>query len=394
MSAPLYHCGIDAEPLHRYQPGGYHPLGLGDFLKAGRYQVLHKLGWGGYSTTWAAKDHKKDRYVAVKIIVSETKHKRELEVLRAMSALPRHHPGWSHVNQMLDSFTLAGPNGTHDCLVLELLGPSVADIVELYCKDDRLSASLAKSFASQAMQGLDFLACHNIGHGDIHTRNLAITVPGLESLDEKGFFERFGSPYASPVTRLDGECLMSNVPSHIVQPASSRMKDILLSSPTIKVIDFGEAFFKDSVPDTLHTPLSVRAPEVIFGDPFDCRVDMWSAGCLLFELVTGQPPFDVTMITPPLLVQQMMEFATDGLPPRWQGKWQAMQEGLSHSDEEDTYTLQGWLEEVYFDDCKHSDFTRDDIAKVGKLIERLLKFEPSLRATASDVLADAWFEQG
>lgn len=100
------------------------------------------------------------------------------------------------------------------------------------------------------------------------------------------------------------------------------------------------------------------------------------------------------MITPPLLVQQMMEFATDGLPPRWQGKWQAMQEGLSHSDEEDSYTLQGWLEEVYFDDCKHSDFTRDDIAKVGKLIERLLKFEPSLRATASDVLADAWFEQG
>lgn len=58
MSAQLYHCGIDAEPLHRYQPGGYHPLGLGDFLKDGRYQVLHKLGWGGYSTTWAAKDHK------------------------------------------------------------------------------------------------------------------------------------------------------------------------------------------------------------------------------------------------------------------------------------------------------------------------------------------------
>ena len=71
-----------------------------------------------------------------------------------------------------------------------------------------------------------------------------------------------------------------------------------------------------------------------------------------------------------------------------------MQEGLSHSDEEDSYTLQGWLEEVYFDDCKHSGFTRDDIAKVGNLIERLLKFEPSLRATASDVLADAWFEQG
>lgn len=93
-----------------------------------------------------------------------------------MSALPRHHPGWSHVNQMLDFFTLAGPNGTHDCLVLELLGPSVADIVELYCKDDRLSASLAKSFASQAMQGLDFLACHDIGHGGKSTRHTCLRL--------------------------------------------------------------------------------------------------------------------------------------------------------------------------------------------------------------------------
>lgn len=54
--AQIYYCDIDAEPLHRYQPGGYHPLALGDILKDGRYEIVHKLGWGGYSTTWAAKD--------------------------------------------------------------------------------------------------------------------------------------------------------------------------------------------------------------------------------------------------------------------------------------------------------------------------------------------------
>ena len=58
MSAQPYHCTSNAEPLHRYQPGGYHPLALGDFLNDDQYQILHKLGWGGYSTTWAAKDHK------------------------------------------------------------------------------------------------------------------------------------------------------------------------------------------------------------------------------------------------------------------------------------------------------------------------------------------------
>lgn len=61
-------------------------------------------------------------------------------------------------------------------------------------------------------------------------------------------------------------------------------------------------------------------------------------------------------------------------------------------DEDDNYTLQEWLEEVYFDDAKKAEFTREDIAKVGELIARMLKFEPSLRATVSDALSDAWFK--
>lgn len=53
-----YSCTIDAEPLHRYTRGGYHPITLGDFLDNGRYRILHKLGWGGYSTVWAARDER------------------------------------------------------------------------------------------------------------------------------------------------------------------------------------------------------------------------------------------------------------------------------------------------------------------------------------------------
>jgi hypothetical protein len=51
----LYTCDIDAEPLQRYCRGGYHPVKLGDALNGGTYKILHKLGWGGYSTVWAAK---------------------------------------------------------------------------------------------------------------------------------------------------------------------------------------------------------------------------------------------------------------------------------------------------------------------------------------------------
>lgn len=58
IDQPTYTSPIDAEPLYRYQKGGYHPIILGECLKAGRYKVLHKLGWGGYSTVWAARDQR------------------------------------------------------------------------------------------------------------------------------------------------------------------------------------------------------------------------------------------------------------------------------------------------------------------------------------------------
>ncbi|QGI86209.1 hypothetical protein CEK25_012938 [Fusarium fujikuroi] len=79
MLAQKYRCSVDAEPLHRYEAGGYHPLTLGDVLEGERYKVLHKLGWGSYSTTWAAKDQKDDLYVALKVTTSEAKESRELK---------------------------------------------------------------------------------------------------------------------------------------------------------------------------------------------------------------------------------------------------------------------------------------------------------------------------
>ncbi|KAF1921605.1 hypothetical protein BDU57DRAFT_55204 [Ampelomyces quisqualis] len=48
----LHACDIDAEPLQRYCGGGYHPAKLGDVLSHGRYRILHKLGWGRYSTRY------------------------------------------------------------------------------------------------------------------------------------------------------------------------------------------------------------------------------------------------------------------------------------------------------------------------------------------------------
>lgn len=47
---------FEEENFVDYRTGGFHPVALGDTLKDGRYNIRHKLGYGGFSTVWAARD--------------------------------------------------------------------------------------------------------------------------------------------------------------------------------------------------------------------------------------------------------------------------------------------------------------------------------------------------
>uniref|UniRef100_A0A093VIB6 non-specific serine/threonine protein kinase n=1 Tax=Talaromyces marneffei PM1 TaxID=1077442 RepID=A0A093VIB6_TALMA len=357
MDDSMYVLPLDAEPLHRYTKGGYHPVVLGDTLKNGRYRILHKLGWGGYSTVWAARDQREDTYAAVKISVAKNESEQENQEVHVMQTLAATQPRPQHVMRMIDDFDLMGPNGRHKCLVLDLVGPNVPEFVEPHFSDGRLPGNLAKRIANQALIGLDGLHQHKIGHGDLHTRNLTFTMPHLKDLQENKFMEALGQPKIGYVQRTDEKPLEAGVPKYIVRPAVFQSQSWL--SHEIKIIDFGESFLPGSIPQTLHTPLAVRAPENIFQDSFDYRVDLWSMGCMLFELFVGQPPFDTIMKTPAIL-----EDSFDAMP--------------SESTEEiPGPSFQEWLEEMYFDSDRKETLSREDIVQLGEIIGRLLRFEPS-----------------
>lgn len=105
------------EALEEYQPGGYHPVMVGDVLHD-RYHIVDKLGFGGYSTVWLTRDTCLQRYVAVKINTASSLP-RETKVLKALSApLPLSspvHPGRGLIPVVLDEFKVRGPNGEHTC---------------------------------------------------------------------------------------------------------------------------------------------------------------------------------------------------------------------------------------------------------------------------------------
>jgi serine/threonine-protein kinase SRPK3 len=201
--------------------------------------------------------------------------------------------------QLLDHFYIEGPNGKHECLVLEFLGPSVADLLDVRFDDERLPGTLAKTSVQQALAGLAYLHKYNIGHGgtasgelllgiypltnvaDLHTHNLTYVIPALHTLTEADLLQKLRSPELGAVTRKDGKPLEVGVPAYLVRPTSYPPDTSLSSRTQLKIIDFGESFSNNDVPGTLHTPLCVRAPEVVFGERLDYRVDLWSAGCMV-----------------------------------------------------------------------------------------------------------------
>lgn len=146
------------EDVQNYVVGGYHPVNIGDWLGDGdkQFKVLQKLGSGGFSTVWLTKSSTDQRHYALKVMCADLSHNRELEVMHQLEEQKANHP---NINTALDLFNVKGPNGTHVCIVLPLLGPSLRRTWR------RLSKSSRHQACEEVTSGLAFLHEQGICHG-------------------------------------------------------------------------------------------------------------------------------------------------------------------------------------------------------------------------------------
>ena len=115
---------------------------------------------------------------------------------------------------------------------------------------------------------------------DLHTRNIAVGVPDVKELREHEFLAKLEAPETGDVQRIDGQALKENIPRYIVRPTAF-LVDMTSTSHHVKIIDFGHSFTDRMPSKECHTPMVVRAPEIILGDTVDYRVDLWSMGCMV-----------------------------------------------------------------------------------------------------------------
>jgi serine/threonine-protein kinase SRPK3 len=188
----------------------------------------------------------------------------ELEVMQKVTAVSNHssHPGRHHVTHLKNHFEIEGPSGKHVCLVMPLLGDSIAEKATTGHLN-RIHPSTVRRIAKQILEALDFLhrECGVI-HTDLQPSNIL--------KDDQG-----------------------QSPAEIDELVRTHSSGPDLDDPNMqfRLNDLGIACFVDQhLTDSIQSEY-LRAPEITLEAPWDPSVDIFSLGCLLFQFVTGDLPF-------------------------------------------------------------------------------------------------------
>uniref|UniRef100_A0A3Q3W561 non-specific serine/threonine protein kinase n=1 Tax=Mola mola TaxID=94237 RepID=A0A3Q3W561_MOLML len=169
----------EQEDPNDYCKGGYHHVKIGDLFN-GRYHVIRKLGWGHFSTVWLAWDIQEKRFVAMKVVKSAEHYTEtaldEIKLLRSVRNTDPSDPCREKVVQLLDDFKISGTNGTHVCMVFEVLGYHLLKWI-IKSNYQGLPLPCVKSIVQQVLKGLDYLHTKcKIIHTDIKPENILLTV--------------------------------------------------------------------------------------------------------------------------------------------------------------------------------------------------------------------------
>lgn len=207
---------------------------LGMFL-GDRYEILEKIGSGGMADVFKGKDHKLNRFVAIKVLKDEFVEDRNF--VRKFKEEAQAAAGLAHPN-IVNVYDV-GDEQNIKYIVMELVeGITLKTYIE---KKGKLTVKEATSIAIQVGAGLEIAHNNEIVHRDIKPQNIMISREGK-----------------------------------------------------VKVTDFGIAKSVSSNTNTSDAMGSVHytSPEQARGGYSDAKSDIYSLGIVMYEMVTGRVPFD------------------------------------------------------------------------------------------------------
>lgn len=293
---------------------------LGKLLK-GKYLLLKELGCGSFATVWLSLNVENKKYYAVKIQNSEDYEngKDEIDLLKKLK-----NSKCQYLNTMVEHFEIELDDGEHICMVFDLMAGSLYDIMR-YGKYARgFPKQTVVEIIRQLLTAMDILNTkYKILHSDIKPENVLVQGPNIRCrnlLDKfsskevqqkittilkkknntealRKFVEETVDTVPPNIYRYENESSDSDsedgVADYVYDPDYSPVPDEFIDHKKIvvKLSDFGNCYPADHAKYNIQTRY-YRAPEIILGYRYDIRCDMWSVGCILFELYTGSILFN------------------------------------------------------------------------------------------------------
>lgn len=241
---------------------GDYKLVLADHI-AYRFEILQILGRGSFGQVVRCFDHKKNEFVALKIIRNKKRFHRQasIEVRILQHLRDRDLEDSANLVHFKESLTFR----MHlvrftQVIAFELLSYNLYELIK--SNDFKgVSLGLIRRFAVQILNALRFLRQQRVIHCDLKPENIL-----LKQAQKSG----------------------------------------------LKIVDFGSACFESERVYTYIQSRFYRAPEIMLGLPYSVAIDMWSFGCILAELFLGTPLFSgENEVEQMSLIMEVL-----GVPPR------------------------------------------------------------------------------
>ena len=209
-------------------------LEVGSFL-SDRYEILSKVGAGGMSDVYKAKDHILSRFVAIKVLKQEFSE--DSSFVTKFRAEAQSAAGLEHPN-IVNIYDVGSENGLYYIVMEYVEGITLKTYIE---KKGQLSFKESASIAIQVARGIESAHNKNIIHRDIKPQNIIISTEGK-----------------------------------------------------VKVTDFGiaKAASSNTISSDVMGSVHYASPEQARNGFIDARSDVYSLGIVMYEMITGRVPFD------------------------------------------------------------------------------------------------------
>jgi serine/threonine-protein kinase SRPK3 len=316
----------------------------------GRYLLIKKIGYGSFSSVWLSFDCIDKKYYAIKIQNSDD-YKEGKEEISFMKKLNTYKS--KYINNLLSYFIERKGKKKYICMVFNLLAGSLYDVIRKGKYSEGLPIKTVKSIVKQTLLGLDILHNKlNYIHSDLKPENVMLCGRTYEISDIIEDYDKYRNqisikkeiikycknkniiPNKGKIDKKHMYIILKNINNIILEQvyneeitSNTTSENELTSDETIttvssssEIISEDYTYDEDVIDDKYILECNIklgdfgnvcnltleeeeeleygiqtryyRAPEVLIIYPYNSTCDIWSLGCMIYELLTGDILFD------------------------------------------------------------------------------------------------------